>query len=402
MNNHQNNCMIVFISVEYMSPVRTFLTLRDKVEMGIIMHIFQNFINIIAMKNTYFQQKKIISSHKFQIRQLTCIVLCSITFCSVLLGCSTPVTVINDPVTVTGFKLNTYVAISGYTSNSTKDILNEALNLCDKYEFLFSRTLSDSELYKVNHHLTDRISKDTAALIQYGIKMGDLSDGAFDITIGSVSQLWDFTADNPQVPDALDISEALNYINYKNIKLTPAGDETDDYIIDIPDGTVIDLGAIAKGYIADRIRDYLLEKNITSAIINLGGNVLCVGSKKNDSPFNIGIKKPFTQSEETLMTVKLNNKSAVSSGTYERYFSKDGNFYHHILNPKTGYPYNNGLTEVTIICDNSVDGDCLSTTCFVLGIEKGLELIESIDNTEAVFVDSDGKMTYSSGYKDYY
>ena len=102
------------------------------------------------------------------------------------------------------------------------------------------------------------------------------------------------------------------------------------------------------------------------------------------------------------MTVKLNNKSAVSSGTYERYFSKDGNFYHHILNPKTGYPYNNGLTEVTIICTNSVDGDCLSTTCFVLGIEKGLELIESIDNTEAVFVDSDGKMTYSSGYKDYY
>lgn len=178
MNNHQNNCMIVFISVEYMSPVRTFLTLRDKVEMGIIMHIFQNFINIIAMKNTHFQQKKIISSHKFQIRQLTCIVLCSITFCSVLLGCSTPVTVINDPVTVTGFKLNTYVAISGYTSNSTKDILNEALNLCDKYELLFSRTLSDSELYKVNHHLTDRISKDTAALIQYGIKMGDLSDGA--------------------------------------------------------------------------------------------------------------------------------------------------------------------------------------------------------------------------------
>ena len=196
--------------------------------------------------------------------------------------------------------------------------------------------------------------------------------------------------------------KSLGDLHSKNIKLTPAGDETDYYIIAIPDGTVIDLGAIAKGYIADRIRDYLLEKNITSAIINLGGNVLCVGSKKNDSSFNIGIKKPFTKSEETLMTVKLNNKSAVSSGTYERYFSKDGNFYHHILNPKTGYPYNNGLTEVTIICDNSVDGDCLSTTCFVLGIEKGLELIESIDNTEAVFVDSDGKMTYSSGYKDYY
>ena len=101
------------------------------------------------------------------------------------------------------------------------------------------------------------------------------------------------------------------------------------------------------------------------------------------------------------MTVKLNNKSAVSSGTYERYFNEDDNFYHHILNPTTGYPYNNGLTQVTIISDQSIDGDCLSTTCFVLGLEKGLELIETLENTEAVFVMADGDIIYSSGMQDY-
>ena len=312
-----------------------------------------------------------------------------------------PVTVINDPVTVAGFKLNTYVAISGYTSNSTKDTLNECLNLCDKYELMFSRTLTDSILYKVNNRETNRIPKELAELIQKGIEMGDLSDGAFDITIGSVSSLWDFTADNPKVPNATDISNALNYIDYTKIALTPVNDDSEDYTIGMPEGFIIDLGAIAKGYIADRLKDFLIEKNINNAVINLGGNVLCVGGKKNNASFNIGIKKPFTQSEETLMTVKLNNKSAVSSGTYERYFNEDSNFYHHILNPTTGYPYNNGLTQVTIISDQSIDGDCLSTTCFVLGLEKGLELIETLENTEAVFVMADGDIIYSSGMQDY-
>ena len=302
---------------------------------------------------------------------------------SLLSACEMPVTVINDPVTVAGFKLNTYVAISGYTSNSTKDTLNECLNLCDKYELMFSRTLTDSILYKVNNRETNRIPKELAELIQKGIEMGDLSDGAFDITIGSVSSLWDFTADNPKVPNATDISNALNYIDYTKIALTPVNDDSEDYTIGMPEGFIIDLGAIAKGYIADRLKDFLIEKNINNAVINLG------------------IKKPFTQSEETLMTVKLNNKSAVSSGTYERYFNEDSNFYHHILNPTTGYPYNNGLTQVTIISDQSIDGDCLSTTCFVLGLEKGLELIETLENTEAVFVMADGDIIYSSGMQDY-
>ena len=294
---------------------------------------------------------------------------CILIFLSFLLnGCQN--TALSDPVQVTGYKLNTYVAVSAYTTgghktSELKEILNEALRICDTYELMFSR----------------------------------MSDGAFDITIGSVSSLWDFTSDNPAVPDDSDIQNALSYVDYTRLKLTENNDGT--YTVDKPDKTIIDLGAIAKGYIADKIRNFLLEKSINRGIINLGGNVLCVGEKSSDNPFLIGIKKPFSEDSVPLVTLRLNNKSAVSSGNYERYFYQDGKLYHHILNPSTGYPYDNGLSDVTIISDASVTGDCLSTTCFALGADKGLELIESLSGIEAMFVMSDGTIKYSSGFSSY-
>lgn len=300
---------------------------------------------------------------------------------------------------VTGYKLNTYVQITAY-SKANKDILNQALNLCDKYEMMFSRTSKDSILYKVNHGELHEIPAEVAELIQYGIHYSYISNGAFDLTIGSVSQLWDFTAEDPQVPDQNDIDAALPYINYKNVVLTPI-EGSDSYRIDMPEGTVIDLGAIAKGYIADRIKDFLIENGVTRAVINLGGNVLCVGSKSSTEAFTIGVKKPFTQTGENVAILQLNDYSAVSSGVYERYFYKNDQFYHHILNPATGYPYQTNLTEVTILSPDSVTGDCLSTTCFVLGLDDGMKLIESINDVEAIFVTSDGALHYSSGASQY-
>lgn len=315
---------------------------------------------------------------------------------SLLTGCGT----LQDPITVTDYKLNTYGSISSYT-NVKQSVLHEVLNLCDDYEKMFSRTAKDSLLYQVNHQQINEIPAELAELIQYGIDYSRLSDGAFDLTIGSVSQLWDFTGEHPQVPDAQAIAQALTYVDYTKVKLTPIDSDAGTYRIDLPDHTVIDLGAIAKGYIADRLKDALLERGVTSAIINLGGNVLCVGSKQKSTDFNIGVKKPFTETNETLAMLKLNDVSAVSSGVYERYFYQDNQFYHHILDPSTGYPYNNGLTEVTIISKESVTGDCLSTTCFVLGLDKGMELIETLDDIEAIFVTSDGNIHYTSGIQKY-
>jgi len=305
-----------------------------------------------------------------------------------------------EPTTVSGFKFNTYISITAY-SEVNSSVLDQCLTLCDTYENLYSRTIESSTLSKVNRHEITEIPAELATLIQYGIQYGTLSNGSFDITIGSVSSLWDFTSDNPQVPNSSDINSALAYVNYKNISLQKKPGSDDTYLISIPNGTVIDLGAIAKGYIADKLKEYLVDNGVKSALINLGGNILCVGNKPDDTAFNIGVKKPFSESGESLATLKISDKSIVSSGTYERCFTKDGQFYHHILNPQTGYPYDNQLTSVTIISDSSVQGDCLSTTCFTLGLDEGLKLVESLDGIEAIFVTSDDQLHYSSGADKY-
>lgn len=305
---------------------------------------------------------------------------------------------LTDPVTVTGYKLNTYVRIDSYTK-VPQSVLNECLNICDTYERLFSRTLEESTLYQVNQGTLRVIPEELGTLIQYGLQYSRISNGAFDITIGSVSQLWDFTSDTPVVPDSSAIQEALQYVDYRKVNLTQQEDHT--YLIEMPEHTILDLGAIAKGYIADRLKDYLLENHVTHATINLGGNVLCVGGKNASTDFTIGVKKPFSENNEMLAALKLNDISAVSSGTYERYFYADNTFYHHILNPASGYPYDNSLTGVTILSQTSVEGDCLSTTCFALGLEQGMELIETLADTEAIFVTADGTTYYSSGISRY-
>ena len=317
---------------------------------------------------------------------------------SALTGCNSKKLALSSPISVTDYKLNTYVQIDSYT-NVNKNVLSDALGLCDYYEHIFSRTLETSELYKVNTQQTTAISDELYELIELGLYYSQLSYGAFDITIGSVSRLWDFNTDTPDVPDSSAITDALAYVDYTKVSLSTDNDGT--HHISIPDGYCLDLGAIAKGYIADKIKAYLIDNGVERAIINLGGNVLCVGEKSLDNPFLIGIKKPFSEDSVPLVTLRLNNKSAVSSGNYERYFYQDGKLYHHILNPSTGYPYDNGLSDVTIISDASVTGDCLSTTCFALGADKGLELIESLSGIEAMFVMSDGTIKYSSGFSSY-
>ena len=289
-----------------------------------------------------------------------------------------------EPISATAFKLNTIVTVTIYDSKNQK-LADEAVALCDKYEKLFSRTMESSELYQLNHGTLPKegnafvLSEETAKLIQKGLEYGKVSDGAFDIAIEPVSSLWDFTSGKKDIPSQEDISNLLTFAK---------------------EGMGLDLGAIAKGYIADRIKDYLLEQGVKSATINLGGNVLCVGEKPEGTPFKIGIQKPFSDRSETIAVMNISDKSVVSSGIYERYFEKDGKIYHHILNPATGYPYDNHLVSVTIISDKSVDGDGLSTSCFALGLDKGMELINSLPDVQAVFITDDYELHYSDGFEE--
>ena len=242
---------------------------------------------------------------------------------------------------------------------------------------------------------TYQVSASLAELVSKGLDYSVLSEGAFDIAIEPLTSLWDFTAENPKVPKDSLIQAALPKCNYHNISV-----DTDKNEITLKtDDTAIELGAIAKGYIADRLKDYLVSQDVKSAIINLGGNVLCIGEKTDNSAFKIGIQKPFADRSETIAVMDIRDKSVVSSGIYERCFEQDGTLYHHLLNPKTGYPYDNGLIAVTIISDQSVDGDALSTTCFALGLEDGMKLAESLDDVQAFFVTSDYEIQYTRDFQ---
>lgn len=292
------------------------------------------------------------------------------------------------------FLLNTFVTIDLYGTDDTS-ILDYSMALCKDYENIFSKTLETSELYRINHRTADEqtltVSDDMAALLEKGIHYYELSDGAFDITIEPLSSLWDFTSEEHVIPPASEIEAAQSRVGCENLLL-----EGNTLTFLSPD-TTIDLGAIAKGYIADRIKDYLLDAGVESAIINLGGNVLCVGSRPDGTPFHIGLQKPFAERNETFEVLGITGTSVVTSGVYERHFVLDGKNYHHILDPSTGYPYDNGLISVTVLTEASVDGDGLSTACFSLGPEAGLALANSLDGVYACFIDEDYNVTYSDG-----
>ena len=275
-----------------------------------------------------------------------------------------------------------------------KEVLEGCEKLCKDYDVRFSTTNEDSEIYKINHAggAAVEVSEDTLTLIKKGIYYGDFSDGLFDITIGSVTSLWDFHAESPSVPSAEAIASALSHVNYKNIVISENTVRLSD------PNAAIDVGAIAKGYIADRLKDYLKENGVKHAIINLGGNVLTIGTKTDGSKYNIGIQKPFDESGTPITSVKIADQSIVTTGIYQRYFKADGKIYHHVIDPKTGYPCENSLYSVSIITDSSLTADALSTVCYLMGYEKANNLIDQLDNVDAVFITDDEEIHYSANF----
>ncbi len=304
----------------------------------------------------------------------------------------------NSPITKSGFALDTFITISIYDSNNTA-LLDECFSICDTYEKQFSRTIADSDIGRINaaNGQPVHVSAETIDLLQKGIDYGELSGGRFDITIAPASGLWDFTSEHPVLPEDNAIQTALPLISYHNIVL----DKEAQTVTLTNAGSSIDLGGIAKGYIADRIKDYLIKEGITSAIIDLGGNILTIGSKPDQTAFIIGIREPFSETGDILTGVLVRDKSVVTSGTYQRCFRLNGVLYHHLLDPETGYPADTNLNSVTIISDGSADGDALSTICFLFGLKDGLALIESLPDVEAIFVTDNNELYYSSGMDAY-
>lgn len=277
----------------------------------------------------------------------------------------------------TRFLLDTVCTV---TADCGDDIINGAFSVCENLERTLSKTLKDSDVYKLNN--TEgfvSVSDGTLKTVERALYYSELSGGKFDITIAPVSALWDFK--NQVIPSKDEISEALQSVDYHSVEIK-------DGEISLG-GKQIDLGGIAKGYIADKAAEHLKKKGVKKALINFGGNICTVGE------YNIGIKKPFDDSVMAAVTIK--DRCAVTSGIYERYIEKDGKIYHHILDPKTGYGVENELASVTVIGEKALDCDALSTVCMLLGTEDGLEIINNTADTEAVFIDRENNITLSSG-----
>ena len=283
-----------------------------------------------------------------------------------------------------GFYLDTVITISGYAD---KEILEGAVALCGEYEKVFSRTVEGSDVWRINHAEGSpvRVCGDTAELLTIALNICEKSGGALDITIAPASDLWDFKADEPEIPDSGELSSAAELVDYTKLKLE--GD-----MVTLPAGMAIDLGAVAKGYIADKAAEYLKEKGVESAILNLGGNVVALGGKPDGREWSIGIQDPEEENGRVGYSVLVADESVVTSGIYQRGFDKDGVRYHHILDRATGWPVQNGLASVTIIADSSAMADAMSTACFVLGRDMGMSFAEEM-GVQAVFIGTDGKVS---------
>lgn len=300
------------------------------------------------------------------------ILILILLFCS---GCNTKV----YTATETFFIMDTVVTIS---ADCDGEVIKEAFELCKYYDNLLSRTKECSDIYKINNsddYVT--VDEETVQLIKKAIYYCDLSEGRFDITICPVSCLYDFKSNT--LPKEEDIKKALEKVDYKRI-------EIDKNRVRLKDGE-LDLGAIAKGYITDKVTELLRSRGVKRATVNMGGNIYTFGDKKSD----IGIREPFGNG--IIATVNGSEGTYVTSGIYQRYIEKDGKIYHHIIDSKTGYGVENELSSVTVIGKSSADADALSTSCMLLGLENGTALIESIKDTEAVFILKDNTIKVTSG-----
>ncbi len=324
-----------------------------------------------------------------------CIFFC-VFFCTALTGCRKP----ESAYVRTSFALDTVVQVTVYEEKDLPAVQN-ALSLCSSLEKVFSRTDPEAELCRLNEAAkkgeTFTCSPDLLKVLTDCMEFSYLSDGAFDITLGALSSRYDFSGNAHHVPDEAERIELLSHTGID--KICVCGEEC--VFVGDPE-TVLDLGAAAKGYIADRMKEQMVSSGVEHAIINLGGNILVIGQKPASSgraeetvPFDAGIAKPVPgESNEVFLHVSLSDDSLVTSGTYQRCFEQDGVFYHHILDPKTGLPADNGLASVSVLTKRSALADILSTACFVLGPEGSQQLIDRIEEqVEVIFIDRELNVT---------
>jgi len=302
-----------------------------------------------------------------------------------------------QPITTaqkTRMMMDTTVEIRA-TGPDAEAAVNKALNAIQNVEDTFSRHLPDSAIAKINANAGEWVTvpEEVVALIAKAVYYSELTNGAFDISVGNLINVWGFGSGVQHIPSASEIEQALATVDYSAIEI-----DQENNRIRIPKGMIIDLGAIAKGYAIEQACKVLREHKVISGMVYAGGDIATIGAKLDGTPWRVAIQHP-RKSTEYLAILEMVDQSIVTSGDYERYFIANGVRYHHILDPHTGYPAR-GLISVTILGKSATDTDALSTAIFVLGMEAGQKLIESLDGFEAVLVDEQGNIWVSPGLRD--
>ena len=307
-----------------------------------------------------------------------------------LTGCSAESS--PEPVQGTFFAMDTMMDFTIYGESG---LIDQSESLIASLESLVSVTDTGSELYAINQTGSGTLTGKASSLMEQALEICRRTDGALDSSIYPIVRAWGFTTGSYQVPDEAEIQALLPLVDYRKIQYDAA---TGTVTVTLPEGMEIDLGSVAKGYAGQLAAQMLREHGVQSALLNLGGNVQTVGTKPDGSPWQIGIKDP--QGEDAMMVLSVEDQAVVTSGGYERYFEQDGQTYWHIMDPSTGHPADSGLISVTIVGDEGVVCDGLSTALFVMGLEKAADLWAQSGDFEAVFVTASGEVYITEGLRD--
>ncbi len=320
-----------------------------------------------------------------RMRLVSMLLICAVA----LSGCSAQDTTPKETAEI--FAMNTIMNLTVYGENAS-EVLQDARGMVQKYEQLFSVNIETSDVAKLNNAggQSVQVSEETYDVLQRSIQLSQQTEGFFDVSIYPLVRAWGFTTESYRVPEEKEIQEILQHIDYRNILL---GKEN---MVTIPADMQIDLGAIAKGYLSQKLIELFEEKQVTAAVVSLGGNVQTYGRKPDGTAFQVGITDPI-DGVSVYGGLEVGEKAVVTSGSYQRYFEQDGKQYHHIMDKRTGAPAESDLKSVTVIANRGDVADSLATALFVMGKEKAIAFDESHDEVQLILIDSQNQVWTSEG-----
>ena len=334
-------------------------------------------------------------------RTVVCIVLAIIVLSALFIQLQRSNDDSGDPQELrrTEFLMSTVVEAVVYTEDieAGQQALTAGFSKAAELESIMDRHNTGSDVARINAAAGQEpvaVSAETFAVIRRGLEFAQLTDGAFDITVAPLIDLWGFGTGDAQIPEEDELAAAREWVDYRKVQLDE--ERLEVFLVDAQ--MQLDLGGIAKGYIVDQALEAMRDHGVISGSFDAGGDIRVLGEKPDGTPWRIGIRDPRDR-QALVAIVELRDQSVVTSGDYERFFVQDGERYHHILDPQTGLP-TRGVTSVTLLGEDAITTDTLSTAIFVMGLDRGMDLIESLPDTETIIITEDGQVHISSGLED--